>query len=99
MSGREESLGCLECSVHLPLSPQLISPVAQFGAQEVGVGQDHHRAGGGRVHGGGVLAQGEDQVVDQELVVQQPKAKEPEEAEKFSSDSFHFDLQQSPWDY
>ena len=84
--------------MHLPLSPQLISPVTQARAKEVGVGQDHHRGGGGGVHGEGILAQRQHQVVHQELVVQEPQAKYAQETEKLFSDSFHFDLQESPWD-
>ena len=71
--------------------------MTQSRTKKVGVGQDHHRGGGGGVHGWGVLAQGQDQVVHQELVVQQPQAKYAQETENLSYDSFHFDLQESPW--
>ena len=99
MSGREESLSCLEGPVHLPLSPQLVSPVTQPGSQEVSVGQDHDGDGGVRVHGWGIPAEEEDQVVHQELVVQQPQAEYAQQPETLFSDRFHFDLQQSPCGY
>lgn len=98
MTGCEESLSGLECSVHLPLSPQLISPVTQPGTQQVGVSQDHHRGLRWGVEGRGIRAHTQDEVVHQELVVHQPNAEYAEEAEKLSSDSFQFDLEQSPWD-
>ena len=85
--------------MHLPLSPQLIRPVTQPGAQEVSVGEDHDGGVVGGVKGWGVLAEEQDQVVHQELVVDQPKENYAEETEKLSSDCFHFDLQKSPREY
>ena len=66
----ENSLSCLECSVHLPLPPELVKPVAIPGAKQVSVCKYHGTDAGPRGRLLGVGAAGEHHVVDEKLIAE-----------------------------